>query len=192
MMLRTVLAGAASLAVIAFTGPATAQTFSGVYGNLGYTQLRVDEVGDGEDVEDFDIDFGAVTGRLGAKFHPNFGVEGELLVGVDDEEETSGDVTASLGVNYGAHVFAVGSIPVSERAELFARVGVGVTEIEAEVSGPGFSESESESGTTFAYGAGGQFFFDGVNGVRAEYTRYDGEDESAEADSVSLSYVRRF
>lgn len=191
--LRTAIAGVSLFALLGLAAPAAAQSmFSNGYANLGYTQLRVDEIGEDTDVEDFEIDFGAITGRVGAKFNPYLGVEGELLVGVDDEEENIGDYTASLGVNYAAHAFVVGSVPLSDRAELFARAGVGVTELEAKFEGPGIDEGESESQTTFAYGAGGQFFFDDANGVRAEYTRYDGEDDTAEADSVSVSYVRRF
>jgi hypothetical protein len=81
---------------------------------------------------------------------------------------------------------------VSPNAELFGRIGFGVTEIEFEVSGPGFSDSASESEGTIGLGVGGQYFFDGLNGVRAEYTRYDFQDDGGDIDAVSISYVRKF
>lgn len=195
MNVKLSLAAVSAVALLGLAAPASAQSVFGgaeTYGSLGYTQYRIDDSAEGVDVEDLDIEFGAVTGRLGAKFNPYFGAEGELQVGVNDYEENLGGVQVSGGLNYSASVFAVGYLPVSPQFDVFARLGIGVTEVEAEASGFGQSVSEDESGTTFAYGLGAQYFFDGLNGVRADYTRYDGEDSSAEADSLSLSYVRKF
>lgn len=188
------LFGAAAAAALLIATPTFAQTFGGteVYGNIGYTNARFDNIG-GFDVEDADINTGAVTARLGARRGVNFGVEGELLVGVSDEEISDGLDRASIGINYGATAFLVGFLPITPKAELFARVGVGAVEIDAETSGPTVGNA-SDSGTeaVFAYGAGAQYFFDGVNGVRGEYTRYNGDDDSVESDALALSYVRKF
>jgi hypothetical protein len=192
--MKVMLAAASALTLFAVAAPAMAQSLGEVrpYGSIGYTQYRIDEVENDFDVESSEIDFGAVTGRFGGKFNPYLGAEGEIQVGVNDAEETSQGFTVSAGINYAASVYAVGFVPLSPNADLLARVGVGVTEVEAEASGFGQSASETRSGATLAYGVGGQYFFDGVNGVRADYTRFDGEDDSAEADSVSINYVRKF
>jgi len=43
------------------------------------------------------------------------------------------------------------------------------------------------------YGAGANYFFDGRNGVRADWTRRDfTDDNGGELDTYGLSYVRRF
>ena len=55
----------------------------------------------------------------------------------------------------------------------------------------GFGAAASESEGALSYGAGAQYMFDGVNGVRADYTRYD-FDEGGDMDSFGLAYVRRF
>ena len=193
MKLSATLAAAAALALVGAAGSAVAQTLpTEVYGSVGYTQFGIDQDGDDFGVDDSELNFGAVTGRAGAKLNRYFGAEGELQIGVNDAEETRGGVNVSAGLNYSASVFAVGYLPVAPNFDLLARVGVGVTEVEAEASGFGQTFSETESGTSVGYGVGAQYFFDGVNGVRGDYTRYDGEEDSAQADSLSLSYVRKF
>ncbi len=43
------------------------------------------------------------------------------------------------------------------------------------------------------YGVGGEYFFDGKNGVRVDYTRFDFQKSgAADADTWSVGYVRRF
>ncbi|HEX8569494.1 MAG TPA: porin family protein [Caulobacteraceae bacterium] len=181
--MKIMLSAAAAAAALFAAGAASAQV-APLYGSIGYTHY-------GAEVDGEELDLGAITGRIGTRFHPNFAVEGEGSFGVRDHEESAGGLTLSVGLNHQVIGYAVGFLPVSPAAELFARIGYGVTDIEAEITGPGFSGSESESEGTLALGAGGQFFFDGVNGVRAEYTRFDFQD-GGDIDSVAISYVRRF
>jgi opacity protein-like surface antigen len=191
--MKLLFAAASAVALLA-AAPAFAQTspFGGqLYGNLGYTRLTLDEV-DNEDVEDAEFNLGAVTGRLGTRLNQNLGFEGELHIGVNDQEERAGGVSLTTGLNYGVSAFAVGYLPLTPQLDLFARAGVGTAEFEFELSGGGLSESDSGSETLFGLGAGAQYFFDGVNGVRGEYTRYMGENESAEFDALSIAYVRKF
>ena len=187
------LFGAVAVAALLVATPTFAQGFGQeTYINLGYTNFALDEIAGEEIDEEVDFNLGAVTGRIGTKFTPNFGVEGELNIGVKEEEASDAFTTISTKLNYGAAAFLVGYLPVSPNAELFARAGVGVTELETEIEEAGFSDSESGSETVFGLGVGGQYFFDGLNGVRGEYTRYTGENESAEFDALSVSYVRKF
>lgn len=195
-MKRVLLTAAASVAaLLSLSAAASAQTFEQptFNGSVGYTQAQVDQVVD-EDFEEADVDFGAVTGRLGARFHPNLGAEAELNIGVSDEEyDFGGGDRAQVGLNYTASVFGMAIAPLSPNFEIFARAGVGYGELEAETSGPGIGNfSETSDGGFVALGAGAQYYFDGQNGLRVDYTRYDGEDDGIELDTVSASYTRRF
>jgi hypothetical protein len=159
-------------------GPALAQLPpSPVTGSIGYTHL---DAGDGE--------LGAVTGRLGYDFTRNFGIEGEASVGVRDEDITIAGVNGSLKHDWDAAAYVVGKVPVSENLELFGRVGYGTTSIKADVAG----FTAREDGESINYGAGANWFFDGQNGLRADWTRRDFRDDGGEIDAYGLSYVRRF
>ena len=182
--MKIIVSLAVAGAALSLAGATAAQTVP-LYGTIGYTHY-------GAEIEGEELNIGAVTGRIGGRLTPNIAVEGEGSFGVRDHEESASGLTASLSLNHQAIGYVVGFLPVSPTAELFARIGYGVTDLELELTGPGFSDSASESEGTVAYGAGGQFFFDGLNGVRAEYTRYDFQDDGGDIDSVSIAYVRRF
>lgn len=175
--MRNILIAAAAVSAIA--APAVAQSVQSpsYYGTLGYSQL------DGSQG-----DLGAVTGRLGAKFTPNLGVEGEVSVGVKNEDINLGGVDVRLKHRYDAALYGVATVPVTPQFELFGRVGYGVTEIEARAPGV----SAREDGDSWNYGVGANYFIDGQNGVRGDWTRRDFRDGGGEADVYSLNYVRRF
>ncbi|WP_409018750.1 porin family protein [Brevundimonas vesicularis] len=182
MLTRMISVGA--LAAVAFGGAAAAQTgpgyFSGTtyYGSMGYSQL-----------DQSDGDLGAITGRLGAKFTPYIGAEGEVSVGVKDDDFTVGGVEGSVKHEYDAAAYLVGTLPVTDQFELFARGGYGTTSIKSELAGV----ERQADGTSWNYGAGANFFLDGQNGIRGDWTRRDFTDSDAgEVDVYSVSYVRRF
>ena len=112
-MRKFVLLIAVAVAPMALTAPASAQQ-EGPCAGVGYPQF---------DSEDADV--GAVSGRLGYRFHPNFGVEGEAGFGVKDDE--IGPVTVEL--DHTVAGYGIGFLPLTERADLFARVGYHSTEI---------------------------------------------------------------
>lgn len=169
-------ASVATLATVGFAGAASAQDNTGttVYGTIGYANVSAD---DGADVN-----LGAIQGRIGARFGKYFGVEGELAGGVKGDDVSGVDVDLKHEVG----VFAVGYYPITERFDIFGRVGYATSEIEA--SGGGLSASTDIDG--LAYGVGGQYFFTDKDGVRLDYTRHDSDD--GEADVVGVSYVRKF
>ena len=169
----------ATAAISMFAVPAMAQTVQSpsYYGTLGYTQL------DGSQG-----DLGAVTGRAGAKFTPNLGVEGEVSFGVRDEDITVAGVDGKLKHEYDAAIYGVATLPVSPNFDVFARVGYGTTELKAKAAGV----SASEDGESVNYGAGANYYFDAQNGVRADWTRRDFRSDGGEADVYSVNYVRRF
>ena len=176
--MRNVLLATAALTLLA--SPALAQSFSNPQwtGSVGYTHL-----------DSGDNSLGAVTGRVGAKVSRYIGVEGEASFGVKDEDVTIGGVEGTVEHEYDAAIYAVGSVPVSENFELFGRLGYGTTSIKADVAGV----SATEDGESLNYGAGANYFFDGQNGVRADWTRRDfTDDDGGEVDTYGVSYVRRF
>jgi outer membrane immunogenic protein len=184
-MNRLLLTAAATAALLA-AAPAMAQdharsgdwwTPSDVYGSLGYTAINQGSPSDAH--------IGAVTGRLDARYGKYFGIEGELSGGVNDDHTTTG-LNAKLQSQYA--VYGVGYLPLMPNADLFARVGYGESNLK--FKGPGGFSDTSES---LNYGAGGQYFFTGHDGVRAEYTRQDAAGHFApNADTVSLSWIHRF
>jgi hypothetical protein len=176
------LIGAASVAAIAALVPAFAQAQTaaptGVYGTLGYAGASMG----GADV-------GAIQGRLGYRFSPYLGVEGELAGGVKSDTVDIGGVDAKVKVQHQEAIYGVGFLPVSPNIDLLARVGYGNTHVKASALG----SSYSDDGDSWNYGVGGEYHIDPKNGVRADYTReeFTGHD-SGHADVWSVAYTRRF
>jgi outer membrane immunogenic protein len=147
------------------------------YGTLGYTQLDTDSA-----------DLGAITARVGAKLHPYLGVEAETSFGVDNDKVNLGGVDAKVEHRYDLAGYAVASVPVSAKVDLFARVGYGVTEAKASAAGL----DASDHLTSWNYGAGATYNFDAHNGIRADYTYRDFQHDQGSADTYAVSYVRKF
>jgi len=121
-------------------------------------------------------DVNAATGRLGYRFNPNFAVEGEGSIGIDDDDG------AEIDAAYGA--YAVGILPLgSSGFDVFGRAGY----MQYDIDGGVFPDIE-EGG--FSYGAGvGWRLTDGI-GLRADYTRSEVDD--ADVDSIALGAVVNF
>ncbi len=176
--MRNILLATAALTMIAAPAMAQSVTSPQWSGSVGYTQL------DGDDG-----DLGAITGRATARLSRYFGVEGEASVGVKDEDITVGALIGTLEHEYDAAAYGVATLPINENFELFGRLGYGTTSIKADVAG----FSATEDGESVNYGVGANYFFDGRNGVRADWTRRDFTDDTGgELDTYGLSYVRRF
>jgi len=178
--MRKILIAAAALSALA--APAFAQSTTGAqtteprgYGSLGYTYLD-------------DAYTGAVTGRMGVNLNRYLAVETEASVGVRDKDFQLGGADGTLKHEWDAAGYVVGKYPVGEKVELFARGGYGHTELKQQVAG----QSTDVGGDHWSYGAGATYNVDGVNGVRADWTRRDFEGDGAEMDAYSVSYVRRF
>lgn len=169
----------AAVAVSAIAAPAFAQTNPEPrgYGSLGYTYLDGDAA-----------TTGAVTGRLGVNINRYIGVETEASVGVKKDDVTINGVDGRIKQNWDAAGYVVGRVPVSNNLELFARGGYGHTELKQDVVGA----KTDIGGDSWNYGAGANYFLDGVNGIRADWTRRDYRDDGGKADAYSVSYIRRF
>lgn len=152
---------------------------TGLYGGLGYSHLDLESV-----------DLGALEGRFGYRFHRNFGVEGELGFGVNDDSRTTGVGTADVELKYKGAVYGVGFLPIGPNTDLIGRIGYGATKVETAIG----SETAKFKGESWNFGVGAQHHFDGMNGVRVDYTRQEFDDaaENGEANVWSIGYVRRF
>ena len=184
--MKKALIATASLAVFAAVVPAAAQAQiatdaavpTGVYGNLNVG------IADGGQA-----DLGVIGGRLGYRFNNFLGVEGEGswgLKGYDVPITATTDAHLKLSHEYAA--YGVGFLPLSPNTDLFARVGYGTTKIKASAAGV----SAADSGESWNFGVGAQHHFDGVNGVRVDYTRQEFNNGGGHANVFGVAYTRRF
>lgn len=172
------LFAAASVAALVSIAPAIAQaqtTGSGVYGTLGYSQT------DGSGV-----DLGAIQGRVGYRANPWLGVEAEGALGVKDDDVTIGGTDVDVEMKHQAAAYVVGFAPVGANTDLIARFGYGTTKLKGKYNGI----EVSDDGESWNYGLGAQHHFDGVNGVRVDWTRHDFD--GGNADVWSVGYTRKF
>lgn len=161
-MKRLAVSVAFVAAALALPSVANAEWYAGA----AYTQY---------DLEDAEV--GGVTGRLGYKFSPNLAVEGEGTFGVSDDD------FAELDNAYG--VYGVGILPIgSSGFEVFGRVGYQAIEIDG--TGPVADVDEDGLG----YGAGISWNVAENVGLRADYTRLQGEDD--DTDAISLGGTVNF
>lgn len=188
-------AATAAAAFCAVSGAAQAQEQTaptGVYGALGYA-----------DAHSNSSDLGVIQGRLGYRIIPYAGVEGEAAFGVkkDDTDVSTalGDINGRAELKHEFAAYGVGFLPISPNADLLARVGYGTSKVKVSVPAqtvggvaiPATSASDDQNSWNF--GVGGQYHFDGKNGVRVDYTRQEfTKDSYGHADVYSIAYTRRF
>jgi hypothetical protein len=173
--MKVVLIAASALALGLVSAPAfAADPADSLYGTIGWAGFT-----DGSDNT-----LNAVQGRVGYRAMHYLGVEGEAAFGVGSTSLGSG---VSGHLNNSAGAYAVGYLPVSPQLDLFARAGW--AEDNVKVSGGGSSISGNANG--FAWGGGGQYFWDGKNGVRADWTRQD-FNRGVNANVWGVSYARKF
>jgi outer membrane immunogenic protein len=171
LLFAAAVAAALVASVTAFADPV------GVYGTLG-----------GEDINSDSANVGAITGRLGARFMPYFGVEGEASAGLGSDHVNLGGVRTGVRANDQYAGYAVGFLPVTANADLLARVGYGASDLNLAQPGHSFHDYV----TSWNAGVGGQYFFDEKDGLRADYTRETADHANLDANVWSLAYVRKF
>jgi hypothetical protein len=183
--MKNALIAAVSLAAIAAIVPAVAQaqtatadtTNTGAYANLN-----------GVIAKDGSASVGAIQGRLGYRFMPYFGVEGELAAGVKSDKDTIAGVTVDQKLKHEEAAYAVGFLPIGPDTDILARIGYGSTKVSAKAAGT----TVSDSVPSVNYGIGAQHLFDGANGIRADYTYQDFTKGRGHANVWSVGYVRKF
>jgi outer membrane immunogenic protein len=174
-MISAIAVAIAAAAVPTFAQAQDAPT--GVYANVGYAHADIDPV-----------KLGGIQGRLGYRANNWFGVEGELAFGVKgDTVAATPTLNVKMELDYQAAIYGVGFLPIAENTDLLARVGYGKAKISGSAAGVGASVDD----TSWNFGVGGQYHFDGVNGVRIDYTHHEFDDGDS-ADAWSVVYSRRF
>ena len=188
--MKFIVAFAAVAAAAAVAAPAFSQTLpanlSPVTYNagIGFTGVSLPHT-----------DLGAVTLRAGADFGKYVGLEAEGAFGVMEADGLIGTVVTKTRLNNEYAAYGVARWPVLANANLFARVGYGHSEVKTTATSvtSNVSASATAGFDSINYGAGGQYFIDAKNGVRAEYTRFDFRSRGlTDADTWTVSYVRRF
>lgn len=182
--MKSLIAAASAAAAVAIAAPAFAQTSAMApvtgYVDLGYSYADTAITGLGTG------GLNVLDGRIGAKFGRYIGAEGELGFGVGSK--TIGGADVKLRSTYAG--YAVGHLPLSPQAELFARVGYGHSSIRASSAGLGGSVTTGTDSWNF--GGGAEYFLTPHDGLRAEYTREDFRHDNGHANVFAISYVRRF
>ena len=179
--MKNALIAAASLAAFGAAVPAFAQdaaaTNTGAYVNLN-----------GAIASAGSADVGAIQGRVGYRFMPYVGIEGELAAGVKSDKDTIAGVQVTQKLKHEEAAYAVGFLPVGPSTDILARIGYGSTKVSAKSGGV----TVSDSIPSVNYGVGAQHLFDGANGLRVDYTYQDFTKGRGHANVWTAGYVRKF
>ena len=186
----------AALAVAAIAAATSAQAQdneSGFYAGAGVGTFDV-EIDDFDDVDDtidrYDSDDTAWKVFGGWRMKPYLGFELAYvnLGSPDDEILPDTDLTIETD---GFAPYVVGTLPIGDWFEVFAKAGYYWYDIEAQISTPIGSLSEDDSDSTFTWSAGaGLNIFERVN-IRLEYEQFD-FDTSDDAQALWLTGAYRF
>ncbi len=147
-----------------------------VGGSIGQSYVEEDNVLAGEDFEDEDFAFKAFAGY---RFHKNFAVELDYLDYGDPDDDILG-IDTEIEDLYAVALYGVGILPLSEKFEVFVKLGAAYWDGDAKATVMGMSASSSEDGTELAYGLGASYAFTNRYAARVEY-------EEVDVDSSDLS-----
>lgn len=165
------LGGAATVASAQTTGAAAANT--GTYASVGITGEHSSRTG---------TDLDGVNVRLGQRFTPNWGVEGEAAFGTNSDSNALGKYRLRDKVG----VYGVGYVPVGD-FDLFARAGVANTDLKRPDGA-----AKDESGTSLDYGVGAQYHMAPSYALRADWTQSDYNNHRGTGSTGTLSLVKQF
>ncbi|AMO23568.1 hypothetical protein UC35_12545 [Ramlibacter tataouinensis] len=144
---------------------------AGLYGELGYTQLKIDAFGTS-------LRPGAIRGIIGYDFHPFFAVEAAGAWGIDDDDKgiaiggVPTSVQAKLDYMYGLWVKPKYAY---QQFEFFGRLGYAHTKVEVDRTGfIGRTEGQDD----FAWGLGANYRFTPNAYVGIDWMRYSNQSNS--------------
>ncbi len=141
------------------------------YAGVGIGQSYVEEnnVFAGDDFDDEDFGFKVFGGY---NFHKNFAVEIDYLNFGEPSDNISG-VDIKIKDFYALALYGIGKLPLSDRFELFAKLGVAYWDGRAEARFMGVTARSDEDGTELAYGLGASYSFTDKYAIRIEYEEID-------------------
>ena len=176
-MRNTIIATSLVLAAAAFAVSANAETTVKGYASVGAAGVNLG----GEK-------FGAIDLSAGADVNKYLAFEADADIGVTDKTYTSGNINVKVKVNYAIGAYVVGKYPVSPNFDLLGRVGY----LKAQLKGSAQGASATVDASGPAYGIGFRYFpKGGANGVRADITHYDFNDDG-DGEIYQVSYIHRF
>jgi hypothetical protein len=179
------IAIAAAASAMLLAGGAQAQmarsaTTGTVYGELGYTQLKISEAG-------LSVKPGVLRGIVGYNFSDFLAVEGLAGVGVrkDSQDIIFGGVPARVegDVKHMFGVFLKPKVMLGEGFELFGRLGYAETRLRTVNGG--------DSGSDVAYGLGANFNVAPRAYVGVDYMKFYNKND-VKVDGVTVSVGYRF
>jgi hypothetical protein len=183
--MKNSLIAAAGLAAIAAALPVASQA-QGMFAPTDKTGVYANLNGGLADAGSADV--GIVQGRLGYRFNNWLGVEGEAATGVKGDTDTIAGVDVNTKMRHELAGYVVGFAPIGANTDLIARLGYGTTRFRTKVAGV----ADSDSAESWNYGVGAQHMFDGVNGVRVDWTRQDFNHDQGHANVWTIGYTRKF
>lgn len=149
---------------IAALALAAASAQAQLYGEVGYSTMN-------ESAEGVDVNLGALSGIIGYGVHPNVAIEGMLAFGVQDDTVRVGGVPIKAELEHAYGVFVKPRVMLNPNFELFGRVGY--VEAKAKASSGGISVSDSNG--DWAYGLGGNYYFNKDIYMTVHYMKYDSD-----------------
>jgi outer membrane immunogenic protein len=134
-------------------------------------------------------DTGAIQGRVGAKLTPNFGVEGEVAGGVDDDKVYTPGGPATVKMEHQVAGYAVGYLPVTPNIDLsWPAPATARPSSRRTIRPPRNSTAAATAGTT---ASALEYKFDDKNGMRADYTKSEYTKSDLSSNTVAVGYVRQ-
>jgi opacity protein-like surface antigen len=183
-MKRTILAAVAALLAAAGAHAQMMPTYSSanVYGELGYTWLKIDAEGTSSRPD-------AIRGILGYDFHPNAAVEAMFAGGVSDDSKsgTVNGVPTNVDVDL-KHMYGIFLRPKYQyqAAEVFARLGWAHTKVSVRSTNNNLVDS-TQSNDDFAWGLGVNFRFNPRMYVGLDWMRYSNQ-SGEKVDGITLGF----
>lgn len=184
-MKKTILASSV-LVFMTTSGAVTAQESSHqAYMGANYVFVTYEEDGFADDV-----DLGALTAKVGAKFNPYVAAELRAGFGVADETASAYGVSGKIELDYLIGGYAVFGLPTETPIYPYIIVGYTKGELTASVSGPSGSASASASESDISYGVGANFSLRDNIQMNAEYMQYlDKDGAEISGLSIGVSYL---
>lgn len=183
---------AAASAMLLAAGAAQAQMAragaGNVYGELGYSWLKVQESG-------ISVNPGMVRGTLGFNVNPYLAVEGMLGFGAQKDSSNGNfggvPINVETDVRHMFGLYVKPKVMLGQNLELFGRLGYTDTRLRSSAAIPGFNTTDTSSGSDWSYGLGANFNFMPQAYVGVDYMRYYNKND-VKLDGVTLSVGYRF
>jgi len=185
----------AALLLVGLSAAAGAQADedTGFYagGGVGTFDVQIDDVDDvTTEIERYDSDDTAWKAFAGWRANKFLALELAYVNLGSPDDEILPDTTLTIETD-GFAPYVVGTLPIGDWFEVFAKAGSYWYEVDARIASPLGNASDSDSDSTFTWTAGlGLNFFERVN-VRLEYEQFD-FDNADDSTALWLTGAYRF